>query len=500
MRRSGTRHDFRLVPVAVASWIATALATSWNVHSGVVLAVIASTVTLLAATGRRWTLCTAALGTAAGATSAALHVHGITTGPLVDLARRQARVVADVRLVRDPTMHDGAHGWSFITVDATAVRVGDQPLRAPVLVLAHGGSWLSLLPGQRVRIEAATRLPRPGDTVAAVLVARGPPTPIGRPPLWQRAAGHVREGLRRATASLPPDERGLVPGLVVGDVSQMPDALTKAFRVTGLTHLNAVSGENVAVVLAAVASLARFAGTSRRTRSLVSGVALLAFVVLVRPSPSVLRAATMGALTVVATVVGRRGSALPVLAASVTGLVVVDPFLARTPGFALSVCATAAIVVAAPAVVARLERRWPRPLAIAIAVPFVAQLACTPVLVWVFGQLSPVAIPANVVAAPAVPPATIIGVACAITAVVAPPLAGAVAWLAAIPAGWLALVARTFAAIPGAGLTVPGAWRGEAIVFGLAAAAGLLAALVREVRRRRHERAAGRGILATCRE
>jgi len=148
--------------------------------------------------------------------------------------------------------------------------------------------------------------------------------------------------------------------------------------------------------------------------------------------------------------VGRRSQPLPLLSAAVMSLVLVDPFLGRAPGFALSVLATAAIVLTARPLADRLSRRMPRWLAVAIAVPTVAQLACTPVLVAVFGQVTPWAIPANLLAAPAVAPTTIIGVALAVIATVAAPIAPALALLAALPAAWLAFVARGIAALPGA--------------------------------------------------
>jgi len=250
---------------------------------------------------------------------------------------------------------------------------------------------------------------------------------------------------------------------------------------SGLTHLNAVSGENVAVVLATVGAVLRRTWAGRRARALLSLLAIVGFVVLARPSPSVLRAAVMGAIVVAGMFVGRRGQPLPALAAAVIALIAVDPFLARAPGFALSVLATAAIVLAARPVADRLARRMPRPVAIAVAVPLVAQLACTPVLVLAFGQLGPWAVPANVLAAPAVAPATIVGVLCAATAVPLPALASALAWVAAVPAGWLALVARAFAAMPGAGLRLPaGAPACVAVV-----AVGLVAALAVRVGRKR---------------
>jgi len=206
----------------------------------------------------------------------------------------------------------------------------------------------------------------------------------------------------------------------------------------------------------------------------LSLLAIVGFVVLARPSPSVLRAAVMGAIVVAGMLAGRRGQPLPALAAAVVALIAVDPFLARAPGFALSVLATAAIVLAARPVADRLARRMPRPVAIAIAVPLVAQLACTPVLVAAFGQLSPWAVPANVLAAPAVAPATIVGVLCAVTAVPLPAVASALAWVAAVPAGWLALVARAFAAMPGGGVRLPTG----ASACGSVVALGVVAALV----------------------
>jgi competence protein ComEC len=185
-------------------------------------------------------------------------------------------------------------------------------------------------------------------------------------------------------------------------------------------------------------------------------VALLAFVILARPSPSVLRAAVMGCIVLLAMMAGRRVAALPSLSAAVLLLVLVDPFLARSVGFVLSVCATAAILVIAPQWTKRLARHMPEPLAVMIAVPAAAQLACTPVLVVAFGQLTPYAIPANLLAAPAVVPATVLGVVCAALASVVAPLAVPVAWLAVAPTAVIVVVARTFASIPAAGVRWPG--------------------------------------------
>jgi competence protein ComEC len=133
----------------------------------------------------------------------------------------------------------------------------------------------------------------------------------------------------------------------------------------------------------------------------------------------------------------------------------------------------------------------PRSLAAAIAVPAAAQLACTPVIVAVFGQVAPLAIPANLLAAPAVAPATLLGLIAALLSQVSSSTAAMAAWLGAWPVAWLAFVARTLSALPGAGLTVPTGWSGLALLAGFATVVG---GVVGAVRRRRR-----RGMLAACR-
>jgi competence protein ComEC len=137
-------------------------------------------------------------------------------------------------------------------------------------------------------------------------------------------------------------------------------------------------------------------------------------------------------------------------------LVTINPFLARSVGFALSVVATAALLTIAPVWARSLSRWMPTWLATVIAVPAAAQLACTPILVLVFGQLTPYAIPANLLAAVAVPVATVLGVVAAVVASASVTTAIPIAWLGALPTTWIALVARAMAALPAADLTWPG--------------------------------------------
>jgi competence protein ComEC len=483
--------DARLAVPAAAAWLTAAVLQTRSVRIGVIVALVAGSAALLALSQpwrrHRLVIVAAGLGCAGGAAAMAMHLAALHRGPVAADARTSSTVELRLQLVRDPAEVSARTGRTLTVADATALGVrrdsgpwlGDH---AAVTVFALAGHWLGLLPGQQLTVDARLRPPRPGDLVTAVAFASAEPVLVGRPPLVQRWAGRVREALRDACAGLGGDERGLVPGLVLGDVAAMPPDLTTAFRVTGLTHLCAVSGANCAIVIGAVFAAARWAGARRRWRAAIAAATLPAFVVLVRPSPSVLRAALMGGLVMLAAMLGRRSATVPILSATVLALVLVDPFLARSPGFAMSVAATAAIVLVAPAWTRRLERVMPRSVAAAVAIPAAAQLACTPILVAAFGQLTPLAIPANLLAAPAVAPATLVGVACALVAVVSGAAAAPLADVAGLSAGWLAIVARTLAALPGAGLHGPSGFAGAALVAAVAAAGWLL---VWTVRRRR---------------
>jgi competence protein ComEC len=267
----------------------------------------------------------------------------------------------------------------------------------------------------------------------------------------------LRAGLQRACEPLPDDAGGLLPGLVVGDTSRLDPALSDDFRTTGMTHLNAVSGANVAIVLGVVLLAVRWVRAGPAVRAVVCAVALVGFVILARPSPSVIRAAMMGAIGLLGLASGRPRAALPALAGGVALLIGYDPELAADPGFTLSVLATAGLLLLAPQWRDALQRRgWPGWAAEALAVPAAAQVACGPVIAGISGTVSLVAVPANLVVVPAIAPATLLGIAAAVLSPIWATGAGFAAWLGYWPAKWLVVVATYGARVPAGALPWPG--------------------------------------------
>ena len=396
---------------------------------------------------------------------AGLRVTGLHLGPVDDWADDGAVVSAAMVVIADPQRLTADTRGPQRGRDLLGVRVRIEQIsgrgrsvrvRSPGLVLAAHPRWADLLPGQRVSASGRLGPARPGQAVAAVLTVRGEPRLVGRPPGVQRAAGSLRAGLRTAVAGLPRDERGLVPGLVVGDTSRMPAQLVEDFRTAGLTHLTAVSGANLVIVVGFVLYVGRWVGLRGRWLPVCGALALAGFVVLARPQPSVLRAAAMGLVALAALATGRRRGSLAALAAAMLGLLLVDPWLSRSFGFALSVLATGGLLLIAPGWIGWLRSRgMPVLLAQAVAVPAAAQVACAPVVAMLSGQVSLVAVPANLLVAPAVAPATVLGVLATVTGVGLDPLARLLGWAASGPAWWIVTVAKRAATVPHAAASWP---------------------------------------------
>ncbi|HWM60341.1 MAG TPA: ComEC/Rec2 family competence protein [Pseudonocardia sp.] len=447
--------DLRMPLLGLAAWAGALVAHSFTgpwLLGGAAAAALAGGV-LVRRRGRAALATVAAVLLVGGAVAGVtwLRAESLHRSPVADLAQERAVVSVSGRVVSDPRTIEGRFERQVVVrlgVHRITGRGSERSLRAPVLVIG-GGAWLDVPLGADVTTSGRLA-PADDDDLAGVLVAARDPDLVAEPDIWWRAAGAVRRSIRDSVAGRPIEQRALVPALVDGDDAELPEELERDFQTTGLTHLTAVSGTNLTLVVGFVLVLARWCGVRRRWLYVVGAAGIAGFVLIARTEPSVLRAAVMGAVGLLAMGANGRHRALRGLGVAVVLLLLVQPGLAVSVGFALSVLATAGIVILAPGWRDALMRWLPRWLAEAIAVPAAAQLACTPVVAAISGQVSLVAVAANLVVAPVVGPATVLGLAGGLVGLVVPPLGrllgGGAGWCVA----WIATVAERGADLPAA--------------------------------------------------
>jgi competence protein ComEC len=343
-------------------------------------------------------------------------------------------VTAEVTLVADP-VPDGRGG---VAVD---VRLHGRRLRAHAR-LAPAAALDDRLAGERVLVVGDVRPPGPTESALRYRHLAGR-LEVDAVVGWRpgggvtRIANGLRRTLERGAEVMSDRQASLLAGLTLGDDRDQPADMTDAFRAAGLTHILAVSGQNVAFVMVLVApalSRLRFGPRLVVTLGVLAGFALVT-----RFEPSVLRATAMAAVAATGAALGRPASTLRILALGVSGILLVDPLLATSLGFQLSVAGAAGIVVGA----ARLEAALPGPrwLAAPISVTLAAQLAVAPLLVAAFGAVPVASLPANLLALPAAGPVMVWGLTggliaglsgAAVATVVHVPTRTLVAWIDAV--------------------------------------------------------------------
>ena len=301
-----------------------------------------------------------------------------------------------------------------------------------------------------VRVRRAQLIERPGGVSA-----------------WVRS---THRAFARACAQLPRDTRSLVPGMAIGDDRGMPADLSDAMKKTSLTHLTAVSGSHIVIILATVTLVV----PARKPLRLGATLLVLGTIVtLVGPEASVVRSVCVAAVAALGLILGRDGQAIAALCAVVIATLLIDPWASRSYGFALSALAALAVVGPSAAIIRRCRRRIRgdtragkalRRLAEMVCVPALAELATAPLIVALSGNVPVWGIVANVIAEPAVPIATIAGLAGALIAPVSIPAASACARVASWASAWIAGAARICASLPGNGTHVPG---GSSTVLGV---------------------------------
>ncbi|MGK0740571.1 ComEC/Rec2 family competence protein [Leucobacter sp. Z1108] len=471
---------WRLLAPALTSWgvcawmIVTPGAAIW------VICVVATAVTALLVLalwfGGRWrsTWVIVAIGCALlvllGGRVAAVE-HGRYDPAFVRAAAASERITLEVDLVSFPQSSAGEFGAqrSWVRAQAPGAR-GSVPL----LLFFDGTPEANWAPGTRIRVTGVlTRTPS-GDTAAytmrvtefAMALAAG----AGPQERWALRIGEVTVGLRNglSTAAAQIDGAELVPGFAVGDTSLVSDDLDAAMLESSLTHLTAVSGANCALVTGAIMWLLARMGAGRRVRIAAAAGALAGFVTIVGPDSSVQRAAVMATVLLVSGFGGKRASSLPALGAAIAVLLLIDPWQALQAGFALSVVATGGILLLATPIALWLRRRvrLPQLLALPIGVALAAQVACGPFLLLLQPGIPAVGVLANVLAAPAAPLGTGLGLVAMLLLPLSPPLAHAALLCASVPARWVAATAEVASELPLARWFWPEGWAGALLLAG----------------------------------
>ena len=343
-----------------------------------------------------------------------------------------------VRVVDDPQPYR-ASTRVIVEVEGERFEIWSRR-RAQQLRLAEwrGGDWVAVS-GLRVALDEARsrrvawqhvvgefRLDWASDVRAGGAVAR--------------ASNRVRASIERAATRLPGDDGRLFRGLVVGDDRDQPPEMIDRFRRSGLSHLTAVSGQNVSFLLAASGPLLRRLRPGWRW---ATSLALIAwFVALTRFEPSIVRAGVMASLSATAFVLGRERAPVRILALAVIGLVLVDPLIAWSIGFWLSVGATLGVSSIGPWLASRIAT-FDRSgiFALPLGVTLGAQIGVIVPSVLVFGRLPLVSIPANLLAVPVAGAVMLYGLPAGLVAGWCDPLASTLMFPARMGTRWVDTVA-----------------------------------------------------------
>lgn len=377
-----------------------------------------------------------------------LRIVTVTDGLLPDLARQ-----GGVREVRAVVVHEPrpiATGWSvLVRID----QVAGVPTRERASLTmdgpppALGSRWDAAVSARPLPDGGYGRwLARQHATVLLDVVswdARGDPGHLAA------ASEHVRDRIRMAATRYLSDRTGgLLVGFVTGDTRLLPDDDADAMRATGLTHLTAVSGANVAIVVGGVLLVVTLLGVPAVWRRRTVALTVIGFAFLTRFEPSVLRAGSMALLVLLVAARGVARDARHALAGAVLLLVLLDPRLAGSLGLLLSATATAGVLVVAPLIRQRLPR-MPRRLADVAAISIGAQVAVVPLLLATFGEVPVASIPANIVAVPAAAVAAVLSFTGSVLALVHLELGAPLFAVAGLPARVVLWSAHAFAGVGG---------------------------------------------------
>jgi competence protein ComEC len=390
------------------------------------------------------------------------------------------------------------NGTQIATISLAESAAGATPKAAPLTCSAQMPAYPRLIAGDSISWSGSIRA-LTSSSYDQYLAAQGisancqatdltvlshDDSPAGRLEALRQASGDALQKV------LPEPGGGLAAAILIGLRDRVDRDLAAAFTTAGVSHIVAISGWNISIVAAVVAALLR-SRVGRRSRALVTILAIVAYTLFAGASPSVMRAAVMAGVAMVAAESGRGPRAMVGLAWAMAIMILVEPSTVADVGFQLSAAGTAGLVAWGSPLTAWIRARAPRlPAALceSLGVSLAAQASTLPIALLTFGRLAAIAPAANLVAVPLVPPVMAAGAIAFAAGWLA--TLGAPTWLTgvlAMPASLLlqALIAvvRVAAAVPGANETLPF----PANVAGAAVAIVLLLLMRRELARASRE-------------
>jgi competence protein ComEC len=456
--------------------------------AGMLTAPLAPRVVLLAAGtaavlgGRRGLALAAAVAVLAGAFGAQARLAALDRTALPPLFG--ATVTARAVLLEQP--RPARYGATALAQLRTGAGAGERVL----LRIGRRVAWPPVATGAIVAVRGRLGPLGPFESYqrlrgahAAISVALASPTGTARGGPW-RLVDVVRGRAEAALSTgLPPAQAALLRGMALGEDEALDPATRDDFRASGLSHLLAASGENVALLAALALPLLAWLGLGLRGRRLGVLALIALYVPLAGAGPSIQRAGAMGAATTVAALAGRPASRWYALLLAAAVTLALNPRASADAGWQLSFAAVVAIALLTPGIQRRLRARGAPPrLAEAIAVSAAATLGTAPLIALHFSQLSLVSLPANLLAAPAVAPIMWLGMLAAAVGQLTPALALPLNVVNAFLLGYVGWVAHAAAGVPHANVRV--GLGGPAALAAVYAAIAFSAGVARTLARR----------------
>jgi len=454
--------DLRMLMPAVLGWVTSAIGISlgpsaWWVLFGLVLAVGIACVGWRFQRSALANLVTPVLIVTVMLGAVALGSLHRTQPSLMEA--QDTTVELGIRLTQTAMPGSTSVRADIVTLQGVPLSRGGSPAR----IVGTLGTERHAL-GSTATVQGYLMRADPWEQQSWIVLVRGPGEHWSPPGSFLQATDDLRADFMARSLTRSGDAGALLPGLAIGDTTAVDPGLIEAMRITSLSHLVAVSGANCAIVVALVVGFVALLGGGLWLRMIFGVAALGGFVVLVTPEPSIIRASIMASIVLVFLASSRPVRGIPVLGVTVLVLLAIDPWLATDFAFALSVLATGGILLLTGPLVKILSRYLPTGLALVLALPLAAQVACQPVLILLNPIIPTWAIVANALAAPAAPIATIVGMLACIAGPLLPGLGQVLLWVAWWPAAYIAAIGRVLADTPLSYFPWPSGWFGAVAI------------------------------------